>query len=230
MWPFFHGMETGGQPAHQTQWLIFHEFCYFEIRCVVSCGSWTWCPLSQLPRRYHFPTDPIQYGSHPTKDTCTLQHATAAGIGNNTIKRQRLRSMEMQYFWVGDKVAQDMYTLSWHPGQENLANYQSKHHIGAHHLALCPWYLHQAVSPRVLPWALKPSALKRYVGALNNGYLCKVPLPRVPRDQSTIHVACTVGKSKWGAFTHIVSKRDAFTDRYAVRGGNHKKGPKKITR
>jgi hypothetical protein len=80
--------------------------------------------------------------------------------GNNTIKRQRLRSMEMQYFWVGDKVAQDMYTLSWHPGQENLVNYQSKHHIGLHHQAVCPWYLHQADSHRVLPRALKPSALK----------------------------------------------------------------------
>jgi hypothetical protein len=44
--------------------------------------------------------------------------------------------MEMQYFWVGDKVANDMYTLSWHPGQENLANYQSKHHIGLHHQAV----------------------------------------------------------------------------------------------
>jgi hypothetical protein len=36
-------------------------------------------------------------------------NATVVGIGNNIIKRQRLRSMEMQYFWVGDKVAQDMY-------------------------------------------------------------------------------------------------------------------------
>jgi hypothetical protein len=85
--------------------------------------------------------------------------------------------MEMGYFWVGDKVAQDMYTLSWHPGQENLANYQSKHHICSHHQAVRPWYLHQADSPRVLPWTLKPSALKGRVGTLSNGYLHKVPLP-----------------------------------------------------
>jgi hypothetical protein len=129
---------------------------------------------------------------HPQPKTPVhCDNATAVGIGNNTIKCQQLRSMEMQYFWVGDKVAQDMYTLSWHPGQENLANYQSKHHIGLHHQAVCPWYLHQADSPRVLPHALKPSALKGCVGTLKNGYLCKVPLPRVPRDQSTIPVACT---------------------------------------
>ena len=46
--------------------------------------------------------------------------------------------MEMRYFWVGDKVAQDMYTLSWHLGQKNLADYQSKHHPGLHHQAVQP--------------------------------------------------------------------------------------------
>ncbi len=51
-------------------------------------------------------------------------NAMAVGIGN-TIKRQQLHSMEMLYFWVGDKIAQDIYNLSWYPGQENPANYQS---------------------------------------------------------------------------------------------------------
>jgi hypothetical protein len=128
---------------------------------------------------------------HP-KMPVHCNNATAAGIGNNTIKHQQLHSMEMRYFWVGDKVAQDMYTLSWHPGQENLADYQSKHHIGSHHLAVPPWYLHQEDSPRILPRALRPSALKGCVGTPKDGYLCKVPLPRVPRGQSTIPVAATV--------------------------------------
>ncbi len=47
----------------------------------------------------------------------------AVGITNNTIKQQHSRSMEMRFFWIGDKVAQEMYALKWHPGQENLANY-----------------------------------------------------------------------------------------------------------
>jgi hypothetical protein len=44
--------------------------------------------------------------------------------------------MEMRFFWISGKVAQDMYALAWHPGQENLADYQSKHHMGSHHLAV----------------------------------------------------------------------------------------------
>jgi hypothetical protein len=61
-------------------------------------------------------------------------NATAVGIANNdTVKRQRLRSMEMRYFWVCDKIAQDAYNVKWHPGQENLADYQGNHHPGVHH-------------------------------------------------------------------------------------------------
>ncbi len=105
-------------------------------------------------------------------------------IANNTVKRQWLRSMEMRYFWVGDKVAQDAYKIKWHPGQQNLADYQSKHHIGSHHQAVCPWYLHEINFPLVLPRATRPSTLKGCVGNLPEGYIRNVPLPRVPQDQS----------------------------------------------
>ncbi len=82
----------------------------------------------------------------------------------------------MRFLWIGDKISQEMYALKWHPGQENLANYQSKHHIGAHHTAVRPWYLHLENSPRVLPQAKRPSALKGCVGTLKDGYIRKVPL------------------------------------------------------
>ena len=55
--------------------------------------------------------------------------------------------MEMQFFWTGGKIAQETYALHWHPGQENLANYKSKHHIGSHHTAVRIWYLHMDNPP-----------------------------------------------------------------------------------
>jgi hypothetical protein len=76
-----------------------------------------------------------------------------------------------------------MYKVQWHPGQENLADYQSKHHVGSHHTMVRPWYLHTATSPQVLPRAARPSALKGCVGTLKDGYIRKVPLPRIPRIQ-----------------------------------------------
>ncbi len=113
-------------------------------------------------------------------------NATAVGIANNTIKRQRSRSMEIRFFWVGNKKAQNIYGISWHPEQENLADYQSKHHTGAHHRNVRPWYLHQENSPRFLPRTIAPSTLKGCVGTLKDGYIRNVPLPRVPRIQSAI--------------------------------------------
>jgi hypothetical protein len=47
--------------------------------------------------------------------------------------------MEMRYFWVCDNIVQDAYNVKWHPRQENLADYQSKHHPGAHHHAVGPF-------------------------------------------------------------------------------------------
>jgi hypothetical protein len=96
--------------------------------------------------------------------------------------------MDMQFFWVGDKVAQEIYKLSWHPGQENLADYQSKHHVASHHINVRPWYLHMENSPRFLPRAQKPSSLKGCVGTLDDGYIHNVPLPRAPRIQSASHM------------------------------------------
>jgi hypothetical protein len=123
---------------------------------------------------------------HPQPKTpIHCDNATAVGIANNTVKRQRSRSMEMRYFWVCDKEAQDIYDVKWHPGKENLADYQSKHHPGAHHTAVRPWYLHEHNSPLVLPRASRPSTLKGCVGTLPQGYVRNVPLPRIPLRQST---------------------------------------------
>jgi hypothetical protein len=110
-------------------------------------------------------------GHTQPKTPVHCDNATAVGIANSTVKRQRSRSMEMRFFWVSDKCAQDMYALHWHPGQENLADYQSKHHAGAHHMKVRPWYLHEPNSPRELPRALRPSALKGCVGTQDGGYL-----------------------------------------------------------
>ncbi len=107
---------------------------------------------------------------HPQPKTPVhSDNATAVGIANNTIKRQRSQSMEMRFVWIGDKIAQEMYTLNWHPGQENLADYQSKHHTGSHHVAVSPWYLHSKNFPKVLLKVVRPSALKGCVGTLKDG-------------------------------------------------------------
>ncbi len=117
-------------------------------------------------------------------------NATAIGIANNTIKWQRSRAMEMRYFWVDDKVLQDIYSLSWHPGQENLGDCQSKHHPRAHHTAVKPYYLHEINFPLELPCAVRPSTLRGCVGTLKDGYVHNVPFPQLPQLQSSSLRTC----------------------------------------
>ncbi len=61
----------------------------------------------------------------------------------------------------------------------------SKHHIGAHHTAVRPLYLHELTSVCELPRADKPSTLKGCIGTLTDGYIRTSTLPRVPTKQST---------------------------------------------
>jgi hypothetical protein len=123
-------------------------------------------------------------GHHQPKTPFNCNNTTAVGIVNNPVKHQQSSLMDMQFFWISGKVAQNMYSLVWHPGQENLANYQSKHHMRCHHVAVRPWYLHMENSPHFLPRAQTPSALKGCVGTLDDGYPLKVPLTRAPQIQS----------------------------------------------
>ena len=51
------------------------------------------------------------------------------------------------------------------------------------HSVVRPCYLHEVNSPLVLPRATRPSTLKGCVGTLKDGYVCNVPLPRVPCEQ-----------------------------------------------
>ena len=69
--------------------------------------------------------------------------------------------------------------IQWHPGQEKLADYTIKHHDSKHHQIVSPWYIQEDNSPRVLPRAEKPSALRGCVGTVSNGYNRTCPLPRI---------------------------------------------------
>ena len=105
--------------------------------------------------------------------------------------------MEMRFFWVTDQVKSGVMDIQWHPGQENIADYTSKHHDSKHHQVVLPWYIQEDNSPHVLPRAANPSALLGCVVTVSNGYTQTCPLPRtgvslqhvdkVPRGRALEH-------------------------------------------
>jgi hypothetical protein len=90
----------------------------------------------------------------PTPVHCDNQ--TATGIANDTVKKQCSRSMEMCFFWIGDQVKRQFFKVY---GQENLADYFTKHFHAKHHQAVRQWYLYAPGAPRRLPRAAAPSTL-----------------------------------------------------------------------
>ena len=72
--------------------------------------------------------------------------------------------MEMRYFYICDLVKHGTVNVKWHPGQENLADYASKHNDAKHHRTVRPLYLHEINSPRELLRAMKARVLRGCVG------------------------------------------------------------------
>ena len=106
-------------------------------------------------------------------------NSTAVAIANDTVKKQRSRSMEMRFFWVTGQVKRNIFNVLWHPGAENLADYFTKHFPAAHHIQVRPWYQHEENSTELLPRAAEPKALRGCVGTLDRGYTKSGPLPKL---------------------------------------------------
>ena len=103
-------------------------------------------------------------------------NATEACIANGTVKRQRSRSMEMQYFYIGDIIKHKEIEVNWRHGQENLRDCASKHHDKKHHQQVRRIYLHKSNPPLMLPWGSNPSVLRGYIGTKPGGYVHSPPL------------------------------------------------------
>ena len=67
--------------------------------------------------------------------------------------------MDMCFWWLTDRVAQQMFNVSWAPGHTNLADYFSKHQTVKHVQNLHPLYTSQTDSPRSLQGCVKLLAL-----------------------------------------------------------------------
>jgi hypothetical protein len=165
----------------------FHILCSILQFVVASAaGAELGAFFLNCQERMIFKSTSEDLGHPQPKIPIHCDNAMATGTANNTIKWQRLRAMEMRYFWTCEKDAQNVYSFKWYPGMENLADYQSKHHPGAHHTAVWP-FLHEENSPMELPRAIRPSTLKGCVETLKDGYVGNIPLPQVPQIQSASH-------------------------------------------
>ena len=119
------------------------------------------------------------YKQGPT--TIFVDNNTASGICNSTIKRQRLRVMNGQYFLLIDQVNLNTYRIKWAPGLENMADYSTKHFAAAHHRDVPSFYVLMQNSPRVIRKANKKVSNKKEYDEKESAQLkgC-VNIPTIP--------------------------------------------------
>ena len=53
----------------------------------------------------------------------------------------------MRFYWLKDRVEQGQFKIFWEPGDENWADYFTKHHPPSHHIKVRPVYLMEKSSP-----------------------------------------------------------------------------------
>ena len=71
-----------------------------------------------------------------------VDNSTAVGIANKTMNQKKSKAMDMRFYWINDRIKQEQFRVYWAPGPTNLGDYPSKHHPPAHHITVCPTYLH----------------------------------------------------------------------------------------
>ena len=57
----------------------------------------------------------------------------------------------MRFYWLKDRQEQGQFHIYWAPGEENFADYTTKHHSGPHHRRTRPlWVYIEEQSPRTI--------------------------------------------------------------------------------
>jgi hypothetical protein len=79
---------------------------------------------------------------HPQPATpVQTDNACAEGIINNTVKQRRSKAMDMRFYWVRDRVRLGHFIVHWKKGDDNRADYFTKHFPPSHHREIRTTYL-----------------------------------------------------------------------------------------
>ena len=80
---------------------------------------------------------------HPQLATPTQKdNSNTTGTANGNVKQRKSKAMDMQFYWVQDRVRQKRFIVYWSPGEQSIADYFTKHFTTAHHQQIRLQYLH----------------------------------------------------------------------------------------
>ena len=81
-------------------------------------------------------------GHHQVPTPIKTDNSTAASFVKEMIKQKRSKSWDMRYHWIRDQQNQKIINVYWDKGENNNADYFTKHHVPCHHKRMRSLYLH----------------------------------------------------------------------------------------
>ena len=76
-----------------------------------------------------------EMGWKQPKSPIQADNSTATGFIQDTIIQRRLKMIWMRLHWLRCRAAQNQFRFYWDKGSTNLADYHTKHHPPAYHIA-----------------------------------------------------------------------------------------------
>jgi hypothetical protein len=80
----------------------------------------------------------LEMGWPQPKSPIQTDNSTTVGFVNDTIIQRRIKMLWMCLHWLQCREAQGQFRFNWNKGTTNLADYSTKHHPPAYHLAHRP--------------------------------------------------------------------------------------------
>jgi hypothetical protein len=112
----------------------------------------------------------------------TTDNQTACGIANDTVKQRRSKAIDMRFYWIRDRIKQGHFRVHWRPGDENWADYFTKHHPAKHHIEMRPIFYHEPTTET------QPGLAAACEGVLNE---CQTPARPANAPSSPVKPAST---------------------------------------
>jgi hypothetical protein len=79
---------------------------------------------------------------HPQPPTpIKTDNSTANSFVHANIKQRRSKTWDMRWNWLRDKATHEQLQIYWDKGENNQADYFTKHHPPKHHLSMRPKYV-----------------------------------------------------------------------------------------
>ena len=82
----------------------------------------------------------LGHKQHPT--VIKTDNSTTYNFIHDNINQKKSKSWDMRYYWLRDRKQQGQFLFHWEKGENNKADYFTKHHTEKHHKGIRSTYVH----------------------------------------------------------------------------------------